>query len=231
MWNGGGSARLVLLLALACCTYAPLNHEMQSNLRSSNGKYCLRHPPATSTSRPPQAHFTLKRTGREGDSVELSVRVSLPARADSLPPQCTTQFWVFGFGFFKLHGQRAEAEAEAAEAAAAQQQHKASRVNEKDTHVNFNFCFLFRFSLPRSRCLPQGLLKLVTSWPRGLTLPACPAPLCLAVGVAQRNLLHFSLNSLQSSESPLSILSLPSIVLIVGFQIFALVPMLTPGWA
>lgn len=31
--------------------------------------------------------------------------------------------------------------------------------------------------MPRSRCLPQGLLKLVTSWPRGLqTQPACPAP-------------------------------------------------------
>lgn len=87
------SARLVLLLALACCTYAPLNHEMQSNLRSSNGKYCLRHPPATSTSTPPPPstlHF--KEGGREGDAVELSVRVSLPARADSLPPQCTTQF-------------------------------------------------------------------------------------------------------------------------------------------
>lgn len=84
------SARLVLLLALACCTYAPLNHEMQSNLRSSNGKYCLRHPPATSTSPPSTLHF--KEGGRKGDAVELSVRVSLPARADSLPPQCTTQF-------------------------------------------------------------------------------------------------------------------------------------------
>lgn len=62
-------------------------------------------------------------------------------------------------------------------AGAAQEQHKASRVNEKDTHVNFNFCFQFSLlcccCCCCEVCLPQGLLKLVTSWPGGLTLPAC----------------------------------------------------------
>jgi len=41
-----------------CCTYAPLNHEMQSNLRSSNGKYCV-YPETSLLETPPSpaGHF------------------------------------------------------------------------------------------------------------------------------------------------------------------------------
>lgn len=175
MWHGGcfTSCLFAFLppvscpgLALVCCTYAPLNHEMQSNLRSSNGKYfphTQRPPPHTSD--------TLKyrpwHRGWQRGGWMLSVHVSLPARTDSEPPthQLYNSILSFWFWIFEIAWTWNST-------TTAPPHYRASRVNEKDTHVNFNFCFwaFCSFGLPLERCLPQGLLKLATSCPRGLTL-------------------------------------------------------------
>lgn len=134
-------------LALACCTYAPLNHEMQSNLRSSNGKYCLRHPPATSTP-PPLVLFTLKRGGGKAtqSSCQCASVCQLELTASHRSVQLNFEFSVLDFSNCTDRGQRQW------KLWQRQQWHKASRVNEKDTHVNFNFCSLFRFL-----CLGRGV--------------------------------------------------------------------------
>lgn len=150
-------------LALASCTYAPLNHEMQSNLRSSNGKYCLLPP------------LTLKPRGRGEQAAQPSCQcasvcqLELTARP-TRNVQLNFEFSVLDFSNCTDMGSHSRSSP-----GAAQEQHKASRVNEKDTHVNFNFCFPFSLlcCCCCEVCLPQGLLKLVTSWPGGLTLPAC----------------------------------------------------------
>jgi len=86
-------------LSTRCCTYAPLNHEMQSNLRSSNGKYCV-YPQSRILGTPtPAGHFkTVDRIG--GCSCQwASVRqLELTALDDSSSEQLaktrpvTTQF-------------------------------------------------------------------------------------------------------------------------------------------
>lgn len=116
MWNGGGSAqlgspRLVLLLALACCTYAPLNHEMQSNLRSSNGKYCLRHPPATSTSTPPPPstlHFKEGGGKATQSSCQCASVCQLELTASHRSVQLNFEFSVLDFSNCTDRGQRQE---------------------------------------------------------------------------------------------------------------------------
>lgn len=164
----------LILLALACCTYAPLNHEMQSNLRSSNGKYCLLPP------------LTLKPRGRGEQAAQPSCQcasvcqLELTARP-TRSVQLNFEFSVLDFSNCTDMGIHSRS-SPGAGAAPAQERHKASRVNEKDTHVNFNFCFQFSLlccCCCCEVCLPQGLLKLVTSWPGGLTLPAC-LPACHA---------------------------------------------------
>lgn len=111
MWNGGGSAqlgsaRLVLLLALTCCTYAPLNHEMQSNLRSSNGKYCLRHPPATSTSPPSTLHFKEGGEKATQSSCQCASVCQLELTASHRSVQLNFEFSVLDFSNCTDRGQQ-----------------------------------------------------------------------------------------------------------------------------
>lgn len=160
------------LLALVCCTYAPLNHEMQSNLRSSNGKYCVRTT-HTTTHTPLHSH-TLK--DRPGGSCQCASVCQLELTASASYPSAhrpSATFIVYNsilsFRFWIFEIARTWNSSTAAQ--------RASRVNEKDTHVNFNFGFgLFIFSLSLAlscsplffvpaRCSPQGLLKLVASGP------------------------------------------------------------------
>lgn len=66
--------------------------------------------------------------------------------------------------------------------------------------------------MARSRCLPQGLLKLVTSWPRGLqSQPACPAPFrpCRRCCTAQSVTFFSQLSTLYSLQSLHSLFNCP----------------------
>lgn len=66
--------------------------------------------------------------------------------------------------------------------------------------------------MPRSRCLPQGLLKLVTSWPRGLqSQSACPAPFrpCRRCCTAQSVTFFSQLSTLCSLQSLHSLFNCP----------------------